>query len=126
MNTDTSATNPTTGWFKSTFSNPSQACVEVRFDGDVVHIRDTKDHGAGPVITMPCLEWADLLAEITGDSPARRVGAISIEETADGGMKLHDSATATTLTYTAAECTAFVSGALVGEFDHVVFAEASP
>jgi hypothetical protein len=60
-------------WFKSTASNPSgncveafwqtstasnkQNCVEVRAADDRILIRDTKDNGAGPVLSFTGAEW---------------------------------------------------------------------
>lgn len=40
---------PPTGWFKSTRSNPSQNCVEIRLDGPVARIRDSKNE-MGPIL----------------------------------------------------------------------------
>jgi hypothetical protein len=53
MNTHTQPDIPATGWFKSTYSNPSQSCVEVNWEGTVVRLRGSKDWGTGPVITVP-------------------------------------------------------------------------
>jgi hypothetical protein len=47
-------------WFKSSFSNGSQTCVEVRFDSDHVAVRDSKDP-AGPILTFPRGEWTAFL-----------------------------------------------------------------
>jgi hypothetical protein len=41
--------SPRTGWCKSTKSNPSQNCVEIRVDGQVASIRDSK-YTAGPML----------------------------------------------------------------------------
>ncbi len=42
---------PDAGWCKSSRSNPSQNCVEVRVDGPVAKIRDSKN-SVGP--TLAC------------------------------------------------------------------------
>lgn len=47
-------------WFKSSFSNGSQTCVEVRFDSDQVSVRDSKDP-AGPILTVTPTEWTAFL-----------------------------------------------------------------
>ncbi|GGP78854.1 DUF397 domain-containing protein [Saccharothrix coeruleofusca] len=50
------------GWFKSSFSSASQACVEVRFDDHPdgrVSIRDAKHRG--PLITVDARRWTAFL-----------------------------------------------------------------
>ncbi|RMI34285.1 DUF397 domain-containing protein [Nocardia stercoris] len=45
-------------WRKSTHSGPDGNCVEVAFLGDGnVAVRDTKDHGRGPVLAFAPGEW---------------------------------------------------------------------
>jgi hypothetical protein len=39
----------TTAWIKATASTPNGSCVELRRDGDVIEVRDTKDR-TGPVL----------------------------------------------------------------------------
>ena len=56
---------PSAGWFKSSFSASNSYCVEVRFDDAVVRIRDTKDHGQGPIITVTAGAWIAFLDELT-------------------------------------------------------------
>ncbi|UAK35478.1 DUF397 domain-containing protein [Nocardia asteroides] len=49
------------GWFKSSYSSDSQACVEVRFDGDRILVRDSKFAGvpgASPVLAFTPTQWA--------------------------------------------------------------------
>lgn len=53
-----------TGWFKSSHSNPSQDCVEVRFDSDRVQVRDSKEHGNGPILHLDPRDWASFLSAI--------------------------------------------------------------
>lgn len=45
-------------WRKSTRSNNNGACVEVRRINGTVHVRDTKDGGAGPILSFSEQEWA--------------------------------------------------------------------
>jgi hypothetical protein len=45
-------------WSKSSFSAMNGNCVEIaRLAGDRVGVRDTKDHGAGPVLVFDNGEW---------------------------------------------------------------------
>ncbi len=39
----------TTAWIKATASDSNGTCVEMRRDGDVIEVRDTKDR-TGPVL----------------------------------------------------------------------------
>lgn len=48
------------GWFKSSFSNGSGNCVEVRFTSDGVGVRDSKDRG-GPQLSFTPSEWSAFL-----------------------------------------------------------------
>ena len=49
-------------WRKSTRSGPnSDNCVEVQTTPGVVNVRDTKDHGAGPVLSFTPDEWQAFL-----------------------------------------------------------------
>lgn len=52
-------------WHKSNASNGAQNCVEVKetADGDFL-VRDTKDHGTGPVLNFTRGEWAAFLEGI--------------------------------------------------------------
>ncbi|MFG3616871.1 DUF397 domain-containing protein [Nocardia sp. NPDC047654] len=48
------------GWFKSSHSNDSTACVEVCFDGGRVLVRDSKFQGspdASPILAFPPTQW---------------------------------------------------------------------
>jgi hypothetical protein len=118
MNTPSTSVNLTGCWFKSSFSNPSQACVEVKFENNAVCVRDSKDQGTGPVLTIPAEHWPSLLGEVTGRVPAGSNQAIRITARADGSVDLQALlGTAITLSYTPDEWTAFVKGILDGQFD---------
>lgn len=109
-------TAPATGWFKSSFSNPSQECVEVNFDGDFVHIRDSKDHGAGPVITIGAEHWPGVLTEALGHAEVGSNSAVRIETGADGSVQLEALDSNDVLAYTESEWAKFVAGAADCEF----------
>lgn len=51
-------TQGVTGWRKATYSNGGgTACVEVGRVAGQIAIRDTKDYGAGPVLTISTAAW---------------------------------------------------------------------
>jgi hypothetical protein len=52
-------------WRKSTYSGPDGNCVEVAFLGDDnIAVRDTKDHGRGPILAFTPGEWDAFVAEV--------------------------------------------------------------
>lgn len=54
------------GWFKSSYSNASGGCVEVKFAAPVLLVRDSKDRKPGqPIIGIPLKAWAEFLDTIT-------------------------------------------------------------
>ncbi|QLY28163.1 DUF397 domain-containing protein [Nocardia huaxiensis] len=52
---------PTGEWFKSSWSEASNACVEVRFDEGSVRVRDSKRPG-GPELRFDSHAWDSFLA----------------------------------------------------------------
>ncbi|MEW9518830.1 DUF397 domain-containing protein [Streptomyces tubercidicus] len=48
------------GWFKSSFSPSQGTCVEVRFDGGVAHVRNTRNR-TGPMVAFDRAEWEAFL-----------------------------------------------------------------
>jgi hypothetical protein len=51
-------------WRKSSYSaNGGQDCVEVAGDGAIL-IRDTKDHGSGPVLRVTPVAFADFTSRV--------------------------------------------------------------
>jgi hypothetical protein len=55
-------------WRKSSFSGDGNSCVEVaaaRHDaGPAIGVRDTKDHGRGPILEFSAAAWQEFLGRI--------------------------------------------------------------
>lgn len=106
------------GWFTSSYSNNGNQCVEVRFAGGVVLIRDSKfrrnaaDAGVPePIVTVSAETWTAFLhCLLSGRGHPRLITAT----TPDGGTAL--SHHGITLRFTAAEWSAFVAGVRDDEF----------
>ncbi|RGC69719.1 hypothetical protein C5N14_04775 [Micromonospora sp. MW-13] len=58
---------PDRGWFKSSRSSNNAACVEVRFVGGAVGVRDTKDR-SGPTLAFDGNSWASFVAGLKAES----------------------------------------------------------
>jgi hypothetical protein len=53
------------GWRKSSLSSGGDNCVEVGFGDDgTVGVRDTKQHGQGPVLVFTPSEWQAFLGGV--------------------------------------------------------------
>ncbi|WP_431953301.1 DUF397 domain-containing protein [Nocardia lijiangensis] len=125
-----SATKPVTsksgGFFKSSYSNDGPSCVEVKFDGDWVLIRDSKQKNEyvdapamQPTIAFPAAHWATFL-DFVLRTESGSVDAVTVDLDEDGRADLVGKAPsghAVTLRYTANEWTAFVAGVGAREFD---------
>ncbi|WP_280199832.1 DUF397 domain-containing protein [Nocardia cyriacigeorgica] len=116
------ATSKNGGFFKSSHSNDGPACVEVKFDGDRVLIRDSKQTSEyvnaptrQPTIALPAAHWTAFLSAAVQRGPMSIAEVVVIEPARDNGVTLH-APDNTTLTYTAGEWDAFVSGIEGGEF----------
>ncbi|MGQ0719111.1 MAG: DUF397 domain-containing protein [Pseudonocardiales bacterium] len=107
------------GWFKSSRSGYAGECVEINFDhrDGLVRIRDSKDRGQGPTISVTGEQWTILLGEFAGTVPAGRNGAVTVETKSSGTTLLRAISDGTTLRFTKAEWRAFLAGARVREFD---------
>ncbi|WP_433858716.1 DUF397 domain-containing protein [Streptomyces kronopolitis] len=51
-------------WFKSSYSNGNGNCVEVAYLDEAVAMRDSKQHGAGPVLTSTAEGWRSFIASV--------------------------------------------------------------
>ena len=54
----------TAAWHKSTYSNDSANCVQVASLHPVVGVRDSKQHGGGPVLEFTATAWSAFLAAV--------------------------------------------------------------
>ncbi|MFF2085696.1 DUF397 domain-containing protein [Nocardia sp. NPDC058176] len=106
------------GWFTSSRSNNGNQCVEVRFDGDVVQIRDSKFRrnplNVGldePIITVPTELWTEFLHHLR---TTRRHPTLVAHVSPDHSATLRHNATL--LHFTAPEWEAFLAGVHDNEF----------
>ncbi len=53
-----------TGWHKSSYSNSTGGCVEVAEARQTVGVRDSKQHGTGPVLAFGAAAWQAFLAQV--------------------------------------------------------------
>lgn len=114
-----SSTTPRRDWFKSSFSASSSNCVEVAFDGEMVLVRDDKYEGPAdlqPTIAMPVTAWSVFLNLVLGDDIQDSGIAVPSVAADSRGWAVVRDAVGTTLEFTPAEWTAFVSGIRAGEF----------
>lgn len=61
-------------WFTSSYTDATNnaQCVEVAFVSGWVGVRDTKQHGQGPVLAFTDTEWAAFLAGVHDGEFTRR------------------------------------------------------
>lgn len=107
-------------WFESSFPGSEHACVEVRFAGDLVLIRDGKylQNPANVAGTQPTIEiglsaWDAFLEAALAPGTLTGPGVPRAERD-DFGVTV--SSGRTLLRYTAAEVAAFTAGIAAGEF----------
>lgn len=51
-------------WQKSSYSTNPSGCVEARAASGVVQVRDSKQHGQGPVLEFAPADWMAFLATL--------------------------------------------------------------
>jgi Domain of unknown function (DUF397) len=56
-------------WRKSTYSDANGGCVEVAAAEPVVGVRDTKRHGAGPVLEFSLTAWQGFITTVKTGRP---------------------------------------------------------
>lgn len=102
-------------WTKATRSDTASGCVEVKLDADGYHLRDTKDRGRGPVLTLAEPRWRALAAALLAAGPVDLPG-LSVERRPDGSMTIGQPGRAP-LGYTPFEVECFLDGLRRGEFE---------
>ncbi|MBF6333346.1 DUF397 domain-containing protein [Nocardia transvalensis] len=123
------------GWTKSTFSgNNGGACVEVKFAGVMVSMRDSKylrnpanDPDAQPIIEVPADCWNRILdlslSKTSGEiilneaASGQPKDVLTVELQADGGAQVGSSGQGVALIFTPDEWDAFAKGVADGQFD---------
>jgi hypothetical protein len=108
------------GTFTGTFID-RQPSVEVAPTVEGVHVRDTKDHGAGPVLVFDHDEWIAFVTAAVAGVPIPTVtvaDAITRHHGIERRTCLHVSSprSAIPLHFTKSEWTAFLARARDGEF----------
>ncbi|WP_225725518.1 MULTISPECIES: DUF397 domain-containing protein [unclassified Nocardia] len=107
-------------WFKSSFSKDAATCVEIRFNGETVLIRDSKydptcESTPQPIISVPASVWPQFTAYALGHRSPKLDALPSITVHPDGGATI-SSVDGISLTYTSFEWAAFIAAVEAGEF----------
>lgn len=107
-------------WTKAARSNDATNCVEVLLRPDGYHLRDTKDHGRGPVLALSEPEWRALTAALLTAGPVGQpVAGLHLDRCPDGSLLIRRSSDGATLSYTPIEVVCFLDGLRRGEFEPV-------
>lgn len=109
-------------WTTSTFSgNQGGACVEVKVDGDMMLVRDTKfrrnpaNHGqVQPQIEIPVSLWPDVCERTIAMSSFVVPGSVQVTIHSNGAATFENPGTK--LEFTPEEMDAFAKGLIDGEF----------
>ena len=108
----------TAGWFKSSRSSETQSCVEVRFNGNSVLIRDSKYTGPGPtqpIVSVSSAMWPGFLDQVLSANSGGLDEGVAISLHPDGGATISGQGVA--LVYNADEWDAFAKGVADGQFN---------
>lgn len=110
-----------TGWFKSSHSASTEACVEVSVSDGHILVRHSKTSGiadvAPPTIAIAERDWASFLDATRRASGWRTAAGMALTVADDGSAILAFPPAGIELAYTATEWAAFAAGAAGGHFD---------
>ncbi|MEJ2863232.1 DUF397 domain-containing protein [Actinomycetospora flava] len=104
-----------TRWRTSSFSSNGASCVEVLEADGATYLRDTKEHGEGPVLHLDGPAWTAFLDEVARDVPSAN-GAVDVTAGADDGRAVREHSSGAVLHFRDDEWVAFRRGVLAGEF----------
>jgi hypothetical protein len=101
-------------------SDNAAGCVEVRVDDGLYRVRDTKDQGRGPVLTLTAAQWrifCDALLAAPGELDRLvEVAGLQLLLHADRRLMVRRVADGARLRFTAFEVECFLDGLRGGEF----------
>ena len=110
-------------WFKASYSNGCGACVEVRYDGNMVSVRDSKyrldadrDLASEPIISLTSTAWRAFLHAVAESNSSEANGGLWTESDAEGNTTLHSNS-GVSFHFTSLEWTTFFLGVRGRQFD---------
>lgn len=108
-------------WYTTSYSTANMTCVQARYDGRAVAVRDSKEVAGSPAADspIPTIEVAasDWSRFVAGLRSSRTPGASSIRVDDGGGATVTVNRSDVTLTFNRDEWVAFLAGVDAGEFD---------